>query len=183
MKHEKLPYDQLFDLLDKTWAELLVIISSYSEEEINTVPAEDSWTAAQVVDHVTKSNKGVASGLEMTGKTAERNLTEREPELKDVFLNFTIKLKSPEFILPAKSFYEKEFLVADLKRSIGRLENLRNKVNLSKMIILPGLGEITKLEILYFVLYHTQRHIHQLENILKTLKSKNNESSKSLFKL
>ena len=37
--------------------------------------------------------------------------------------------------------------------------------NLSEMINHPAFGDITKFEILHFVLYHTQRHIHQLEKI------------------
>ena len=34
---------------------------------------------------------------------------------------------------------------------------------------LPVFGEITKLELLHFVLYHTQRHIHQLKKILAAI--------------
>ena len=37
----------------------------------------------------------------------------------------------------------------------------------SELLDLPPIGEITKLEVLYFVLYHTQRHIHQLKNVIR----------------
>jgi len=36
-------------------------------------------------------------------------------------------------------------------------------IRLAEIIALPIFGEVTKLELLYFVLYHTQRHIHQLK--------------------
>lgn len=161
---------ELFELLDEITGQLLQLISSLNENKINTIPFENSWTAAQLVSHVTKSNKAISQALNMEGKTAERNPEERAPELRATFLDFTIKFQSPEFILPTESIYQKETLIANLKRSIEQLEERRSKVNLSEMISVPPFGEITKLELLYFVLYHTQRHIHQLKNILKKIK-------------
>ena len=87
-----------------------------------------------------------------------------------MFLDFTMKFNSPEFITPKADSYEKETLITDLTKSIEHLRELRNKINLSEIISLPAFGEITKLELLHFVLYHTQRHIHQLKNILNTVK-------------
>jgi hypothetical protein len=42
--------------LEKTTNEMLQLVSSFNEEEMNSVPFKDSWTAAQVADHITKSN-------------------------------------------------------------------------------------------------------------------------------
>ena len=165
---------KLFELLDDTTGQLLQLISSSNENKINTIPFENSWTAAQLVSHITKSNKAIAQALNMEGKTAERDPGERAHELEEIFLDFTIKFQSPEFILPTESIYPKEALIINLKRSIEQLEERRSKVNLSEMISVPPFGEITKLELLYFVLYHTQRHIHQLTDILKKLKKVKN---------
>ena len=163
-----------FASLDKTTTELLQLISSTDSKIINTVPSgsdrtKDSWTAAQLATHVTKSNKAIAQALDMEGKTAERNPGERVRELKAMFLNFNTKFQSPEFLRPKRENYLKETLVADLKKSIDHLMETGGRINLSEIISLPAFGEITKLELLYFVLYHTQRHIHQLKNILQEL--------------
>lgn len=83
-----------------------------------------------------------------------------------MFLDFTVKFQSPEFILPTKNYYQKEILLGELKKSMQNLQELAGEVNLSEEITLHPFGEITKLELLYFVLYHTQRHIHQVKNIL-----------------
>lgn len=165
---------ELFTSLDATWEEMLSLISSTNGPEINAIPFEGSWTAAQLATHVTKSNKAIAQGLQMEGKAAGRNPEEGAPHLKKMFLNFETKFQSPEFIVPENKPYNKELVVDAFKRSIEQLKDARVKVNLGEIINLPVFGEITKLELMHFVLYHTQRHIHQLERILRVLREKNN---------
>jgi DinB superfamily len=161
------PIKELFTSIDEAASELTGLLSPLSEEQINTVPFKYSWTPAQLATHVTKSNKGMAQALEMEGKPANRNPGEKIKELKDTFLNFSIKMKSPDFIVPEPGPYKKEAMMASLKKSNEQLKENAGKANTNEMINLPAaFGEITKLELIHFVLYHTQRHIHQLKNIL-----------------
>jgi hypothetical protein len=169
---EKLNTKELFISLDYAFSELVMMIEALSEASLNTVPFADSWTAAQLAAHVTKSNSSIAQALDMEAKKTERNPGERAPELKEMFLDFTIKFQSPEFIRPAEGFYEKEKLITKLKKSIEQLKEQWNKVNLAEILSLPAFGEITKLELLYFVLYHTQRHVHQLKKIIWVINKK-----------
>ena len=159
--------------LEETSSELLELISSADSKTINTIPFKDSWTAAQVSAHLMKSNKAITQSLHMEGKIVERDPGERTDELKKMFLNYFTKFQSPAFILPTRDIYQKELLIADLKRSIEQLKEAGNTVNLCEMITLPAFGEITKYELLHFVLYHTQRHIHQLKNIFEMVNKKN----------
>jgi hypothetical protein len=169
---EKLNTKELFASLDYIFSELLIMIAGLSESILNTVPFAGSWTAAQLVTHVTKSNISIAQALDMEAKKVERNADERAHELKEIFLDFTIKFQSPDFIVPAEGPYEKEAVVAKLNRSMERLKDQRMKADLFEILSLPAFGEITKLELLYFVLYHTQRHIHQLKNIIQVAEKK-----------
>jgi uncharacterized damage-inducible protein DinB len=164
---------ELFTVLDETTSELLRLITSVSQQKINTIPFKDSWTAAQLAVHVTKSNKAIAQGLNMKGKPAERNIDDGVPKLKKMFLDFDVKYKSPEFIVPEEKNYNKGEIIAALQQSIERLQKIRDEINLSEIISLPPFGEVTKLELLHFVLYHTKRHVHQLKNMLYVLQSKN----------
>lgn len=169
---QKLNTKELFVSLDETISELLELISSADEKTINVIPFKDSWTAAQLVSHVTKSNKAILQALYMEGKTAKRIPEQRVQELKTIFLDFTKKYQSPEFILPTQDIYNKETLIADITKSIEQLKETCSKINLSEIISLPEFGEITKLELLHFVLYHAKRHGHQLKNILRLCKEK-----------
>ena len=169
MIKEKIHLADLITAFDDIASQLLEMVEPLSETSHNTVPFKNSWTAAQLTTHVTKSNSSIAQALNMEGKPAEREPGERVQELKKIFLDLSTKFQSPEFILPTQDTYEKDILVAKFKRSIERLKAAAATVNLSEIINLPIFGEITKLELLHFVLYHTQRHNHQLKNIVGIL--------------
>ena len=153
------------DLQDVS-AELFQLLAACNQEQINAVPFENSWTPAQVAEHVTKSNKAITEALGMAGKATERNPVEGVQKLKAMFLDFTVKLQSPEFILPTQDYYQQEILMAELEKLSQNLIELASKVNLSEEVNVHPFGEITKIELLYFVLYHTKRHIHQVKDIL-----------------
>ena len=155
--------------LHQTTFEFLRLVKSFDKQEINMVPFEKSWSAAQVADHVTKSNISIAKALLLEGTPINREPGERVKELKEVFLDFSTRFKSPSFILPTQDIYEKEIVVSKLESSIEKIKELAGKTDLTEMINHPAFGDITKLEILHFVLYHTKRHAHQLENIFRAL--------------
>jgi hypothetical protein len=170
MTTHTIPTKDLFASLDETWDEFTELVSSTNDVTINAVPFKNSWTAAQLATHVIKSNNAIAQGMEMEGKPAERAPDAGEPGLKKMFLDFEAKYKSPEFIIPEEKNYDKDEVVKALNNSIDKLKALRNKVDLVEIIVLPIFGEVTKLELLYFVLYHTQRHVHQMKKILTSSK-------------
>lgn len=149
-------------------AELVGMLLQLREKQINAIPFKDSWTAAQLATHITKSNKAIAQALEMEGVPAARDPAEKVQGLKDTFLNFNHKMKSPAFIVPEEGEYKKEKIMTALTKSNEALKENAGKADLAEMINLPAaFGEITKLELLHFVWYHTKRHNHQLKNILQ----------------
>ena len=180
MSSEKLSTDELLVLLDETASEILETISLYNEKEINAVALEDSWTVAQVADHLTKSNHSILQALDIHSFRYRPNADLRKEELEDQFLNFSVKFKSPGFILPDKNYYDKRELIKKFSDSFKNLHYKSNHTNLSETINHRSFGDITKLELIYFVWYHSQRHLRQIKNIFKILNQKNNESNKSL---
>jgi len=164
---ERLDTEKLFKELDKITNTFLSLVNSASERIIDKIPFEGSWTIAQLASHITKSNKAIIQALEMEGKSAERNIDERVEELKKTFLNYKVKFMSPEFILPTKTVYPKNIVIQKLKDSIDRIKYLSKETDLSEVISLPIFGEITKYELLNFVVVHTKRHIRQLKNMLR----------------
>ncbi|MFA6059548.1 MAG: DinB family protein [Taibaiella sp.] len=161
---------------------LLHLANSFSEKGFNTIPFEGSWTAAQVIDHITKSNKSIAQALSLEGKPADRKPDERTPELAKIFLDFKTKLKSPDFILPTQDIYQKASLIATLESSIEKLKEGVGNTSLIDAIEHQAFGEITKLELLYFVVYHTQRHMHQLQHIYEIVENKQYKLLSFLFR-
>jgi len=160
---------ELFTCLDETWNELLDLISFTDEKLVNKIPFEESWTVGQLARHVTKSNHQMVQLLQLPGETANRGLADGEPNLKNIFLDFEAKYNAPESIVPETKHYDKQALLDDLINSIQQLKEERSKQDVSKLLNVDLLGQLTKLELYYFMLYHTQRHIHQLKNMWKEL--------------
>lgn len=159
----------LFGPLDQQMLELLQVLSPLSEQQINTAPFPGSWTAAQTTRHIIKSNGSIGQALSLPGEKTMRTPDQRVPELKEIFLDFTVKFQAAPFITPTREVYEKERLIADLKRSTSRLKQASREADLDDAIHHPAFGGITKLELLYFVQFHTQRHVRQVKNIITAL--------------
>ncbi len=174
--------ENLFESLKGIATELIELISSFDTITINSVPFRNSWTAAQLADHVTKSNKAIIQAMCMEGKIAQRDAGERIEELKKMFLNYQTKFQAPGFLIPTQQVYEKKILIADLQTSIERLEASAREADFTEIINLPAFGAITKLELVCFVLYHTQRHIHQLRKIFISLENKKDITKQKLKK-
>ena len=148
------------------------LMSDVDEDKVNTIPYEGSWTAPQLLRHVTKSINGMTKALQMDAKPAERDPGEKIEQLQKIFLDFSRKLTQPDFIVPEERIYEKQASIEELHQSFDRFKESIVSANLSDLVEGLPLGPITKLEIIHFVLYHTQRHLHQMTKICAALKSK-----------
>ena len=147
--------------------EFMDLISSFSQEQINTIPFEGSWTAAQVAEHIIKSDTGMIKILYGPTKQTTRQPDENIESLKAQFLDFTTKLESPKFIIPASVAYDKETLLNSLRRTRIKINEAIKTLDAGATCPGPVLGELTRLEIFNFIIFHTQRHIHQLKNIFQ----------------
>jgi hypothetical protein len=165
--------------IDLALTELIQILSSFNEEKINLVPFEGSWTAGQLAQHMIMSNSGFAELMNGPGKETERKPDDLIEDIRSSFLNFSIKFESPDFVRPAKKDYNKHELLRSLNNIKGQLNQAIDTSDLTKTCIafeVPVLGYLTRLEAAHFVLYHTQRHIHQLKNIFRKLVANNDVS-------
>lgn len=163
--------------LQNTATELLALLDSFTQEQINVIPFEGSWTAAQVAEHLRQSYSAVDV---LSGAV---QATERQPDyycehLKSSFLNFDKKMTSPSFVTPAALEYDKDTLLRSLSSKLDSIHDSVNTLDLSQTcldFVLPGADKFTRLEWACFILYHTQRHIHQLQHIYHTVAANSNE--------
>src|SRR6478752_1253013 len=151
MTQEKVSTKGLYHSYDECAAAMMEQLDQLNEKQLNTVPFEGSWTAGQVMEHITKSNTGIAKALNIEGMRVDRNADAREPELREFFLDFSVKFQSPDFILPTKEHYEKNQVAEDFNNALNLLKKIGDHANLEEAIKHPAFGEITKLELLCFV--------------------------------
>ena len=166
--------------IEKTTGELIQLISSTRNEELNEIPFEGSWSVAQVGDHLLKSYGLVEALSEGKVKKTERLPGVEIEKVKNIFLDFDAKYKSAETLLPTNEPIEKEKLLSGLQKRMSQIKEVIQTKDLTETCVgLPfkGIGELTRMEWLYVILYHTQRHIHQMKNILKSLQKIVNKES------
>jgi len=159
---------------EETSGELIQLISSTNDEQFNEIPFEGSWTIAQVGEHLLKSY-GLIEALNFGPvRHAERSPEKEIETVKKIFLDFDAKYKSAAALLPSDEPIEKEKLLSDLQKRISQIKEVIKTKDLTETCVgLPfkGVGELTRIEWLHVILFHTQRHIHQIKSILKSLKT------------
>ncbi|MBC7947809.1 MAG: DinB family protein [Chitinophagaceae bacterium] len=157
---------------DEAMEKLHQLFSSFDQREINVVPFEKSWTPAQVADHILRSQTGIVQVVQGPTAPTERSPTEKSGQIKATFLDFNTKMKSPEFVLPTDNPLDKQDVVKRISDSAKGIADALDTQDLSRTCLafeIPGSGPMTRHEWCHFFLYHTMRHNHQLEKILKKL--------------
>jgi hypothetical protein len=154
--------------------DLIRILSSLTEEQLNKIPFSESWTAGQIGDHLLKS---YSSWTIFNGKTAitNRPIDEFCKPLSDIFLNYDIKLTAEptDFNYPSEDVILKDSLLRNIQTMIDSIINFSTHNELGVLCLdleFPTIGYLTRFEWLHFHKVHTQRHIRQLKNIINHLK-------------
>ncbi|MEO8763543.1 MAG: DinB family protein [Ginsengibacter sp.] len=162
----------LLDQIDEVVSQLIELMFLVDENDVNTIPYQDGWTAGQLFEHVTKSTGSLAKAMKQEGAQADRDPGEHIENLKKIFLDFSSKMKAPEFIVPLQGWYEKSSSIQKLGGSFQQLRENAKNTDLTVIIKGTPLGDATKWEMLHFILYHTQRHLHQMKKIYEALKNR-----------
>jgi hypothetical protein len=156
----------LINAINSAYDQYIAALDQFNEHEINVVPFANSWTPGQVTHHIIRATKAVPdSNTEQT----ERPIDAKVAEIEAIFLDFSLKYESPDFILPDMTIaFDKQNLL-DRLQSI-RLRHLENisKNDLSETCIdfeLPSVGFLTRYEWYRFIAAHCLRHTYQLNTI------------------
>jgi hypothetical protein len=156
----------------KALSEMETLLSLFSRSQINQVPYEGSWTAAQVAEHIRLSVSGSIDLIEGDTTETERDPAAMEEELRNTFLNFDIKMQSPDFVMPAEKEYNKDELIGELEQLRKSAEEAITGNDLTLTCTsfeFPQMGYMTGEEVATFIIVHTQRHNHQLKKIYSAL--------------
>jgi len=162
---------ELLNRFDAATEKLTQQLSSLNERQLNTVPFTGSWTAGQLGNHLYKSYN-IKNVLNGNVEDTDRDPVAKLPEIEKAFKDFTIKMNSPEMVLPTTKYIEKERLLSSLQERIEEQREAIQTMDLSKTCLdaeIPGSGPFTRQEWLGFNTIHTERHNHQLKNIINAL--------------
>jgi len=159
---------ELINEIERTADELLLVTGGFAQDEFNTTPFEGSWTPGQVAEHISLSASGILSTVGGNTGPAERDPRQMVAPLRDAFLNFNIKMQSPDFIIPSNDPKDKSSMMQSLKDTFAGLAKVARTQDLLVTCLgfdMPTVGPMTRLEWLSFAVVHTQRHIWQLKKM------------------
>lgn len=166
--------EALLDNFDAATKELFTLLGTFNPAEMNVSIPANSWSAAQVAEHLFKTDTSMLRILTGPATSTNRPPDMKVANLKAAFLNFDVKMESPRFARPLRKIYDKETLLNSLTGTRSGLREVISTQDLSATcttIEVPAMGDSTRLELLHFVLYHTQRHNHQLRKIFRQVTS------------
>jgi hypothetical protein len=175
MTEHILQKEELLKVFEKTGSALRQALDEFDRESLNMIPFEGSWTAGQVGEHILKSLSGMPKLFLESTKPSERPEYKKVRDIKNIFLDLNAKFKARESILPGSGPYEKEKLMQSIMKAWDDLTQIIREEDLSLIClnsIVPVFGEMTRMEWGYLVVFHTQRHIHQLAAIHKSILGK-----------
>jgi hypothetical protein len=153
--------------LQQTPDTLTGIIAAFNNHTFNQSTEVSGWTAGQVTDHLIKACD-IATVLEGNVKSADRDPDALSAGIANAFLDFSIKMNSPDFILPGNGPFDPQQSIQTLTNIWQTLRLKAEQLDLSALCLdfeMPVNGALTRQEWLSFVVVHTQRHIHQLRKI------------------
>jgi len=152
----------------KTFNELTGMLDSLSQEQIDRKPAQ-GWSAGQAAEHIIKASSGMTGLFRGPAEPAQRPPDAQIQPLRELFLDRSIKMQSPDFILPTEEAHPKTEMLGTLRGISTELEGLADTMDLDLVCSaseFPGFGTLSRREWLNFVLFHTQRHTEQIRDII-----------------
>jgi len=167
MQSELKNIDTILTELDATTSNLQNDFLHFTNDNFNQRPSPAEWSAAHIAEHLLLIEVIAANALTGAGIPTNRVPDEKLAIIKWAMLNET-KRFAPDVVNPTGG--EKE-LQKSLEQLIQQREELKKAViaaDLSEACTSfkhPALGTLTKLEWAWFVIYHMQRHLKQLNNV------------------
>ncbi|MGO1243944.1 MAG: DinB family protein [Sphingobacterium sp.] len=165
---------KLSEAFQQATDEFITLIETLDEDELNMKPEYGRWSPGQISDHIHKS---YASAETMIGHTESTNRApeEKVSSIRNVFTDFTIQMQSPKAILPSEQHLDKSRLLMNLQNRVAQIMEIINTRDLSETcldFVIPEYGAFTRLEWAWFNTYHTQRHLHQLKDVIHDITKK-----------
>ena len=143
-------------------------LQNFPSENFNTKPDRNTWSAAEIAEHIFIVESAI--NIILIGKTipAETFSAEKTEKIKSRFLNFEEKLIAPSRISPSAGQQNKQDIIDKISACRSDLSNIISKNDLTEICLgfkHALFGELTRIEWVYFNIYHSERHIHQLRKL------------------
>lgn len=153
--------------LEESTKRLLQSFAHFSPENFNEKPSETAWSAAELAEHLLKvettANKALRSQSEAPGRPFDEKVAFLKMKMED-----EAKRQAPEPVRPSAAAKDFAGTIAQLKEQREALKSAVETFDLTEACVglpHPVAGVMTRIEWVYFVIHHTDRHLRQLKQI------------------
>lgn len=153
--------------LENSTKKLLQSLSQFSPENFNEKPSATDWSAAEVAGHLLKVELTANKALRAEAEAPTRPFDEKVAFLKQK-MDDEAKRVAPERVQPSSEPADQAELIEQLKAQREALKQAVETYDLTEACVglpHPAAGVMTRIEWVYFVIYHTERHLRQLERL------------------
>ncbi|MEQ9091626.1 MAG: DinB family protein [Balneola sp.] len=145
-------------------------IENLSDDIFNKKPDKNTWSAAENVEHIIRSEFGTARLFNAsTEKGPSRNTEERIQKIESLFRDRTKKLQAFGVVLPTDSDKDKSELLEKFKTSrtqVIELIKVQDPDEICTRFEHPLFGFMTRREWIHFNMVHSNRHIDQIQELV-----------------
>lgn len=163
----------LKEKLDQNTEALLSKIDKIADDKFHSNPDEVTWSPAQVVEHLYRSEFGVPKLFAGETKVeADRDSETIVEKMRVQFLDTNKRLKAKGVILPGDEKRSKEELISNfrsLRKKIAAMADQFEGSEVCTSFEHPIYGYLTREEWTHFNIFHTERHMSQIDRILVRL--------------
>lgn len=151
--------------------EVILEIERLSNQQFNESPSEGEWSPKQIVEHLVKMEKVIASNIAKELKKPDSLKARRKPILLSTSRIF--KVEAPSYTLPTNDFKSIIEMKQELHDSrlflLNVYESSTQDTFREKSFKHPIFGRVPLIQWFQFVGLHEKRHLKQLRKTIKLL--------------
>ena len=151
---------------------LIYFIEQVDDKELLANPSRTEWSIMDCCEHILQLEQALVKLFRGPVEKAEQVSNEKIEVIKSRFLDFANKLTAFGVILPQRKYKTK----AEISKAIRETRTILHRIGTNNgwdkkcmMYAHPLFGHLTRLEWIGFCIYHVERHLNQMEGILKQL--------------
>jgi hypothetical protein len=164
MLNEKIIEQELKNNTD----ELFVYLKGIDNSLALLHPEDNSWSILDCCEHIYILEQAVNTLFKGKTEKTDRNPTEKIEKIKYRFNDYNQKLSAGDPIKPKGIFKDKEKVIQAIVSNRSQLLELPQNGSWSDLCLGFShaiFGYLTRIEWLYFCIFHTERHLHQMKSI------------------
>lgn len=162
------PIDQIIADLDNNTQALVDCLSGFSPDTVNKKPNENNWSAAEVAAHLLRLDFGINRVLNGPTSDATRPYDAKMDVFKTALASIDRVLNAPESMIPSATPKDIQYVIDQIKEEREKMKTTIRTADLTQICVAfdhPYFGEFSRYEWLYFNIFHTERHLKQIERI------------------